>query len=227
VPLRNRVTPWGTIEADPARGLLMGNRGCLHDATGRLRTEGWRSRRWIVCVTSFKQRHRTLLQPGRWTELFFLDEPTALAAGHRPCAECRRGAYRAFLAAWAATHGEAPRADAIDAVLHAERIPPRRGAARSCRALGSLPDGSMVLTPDSTPALVLDHRLLPWSHAGYGPPVPAEPGFEVRLLTPPATVATLEAGYRPILHPTVEVVTVPGAAERVLSPGTAARSPAR
>lgn len=227
MPLRNRVTPLGTIEADPARGMLMGNRGCLHDAAGRLRTEGWRTRRWIACVTAFKDRHRALLQPGRWTELFFLDEATALAAGHRPCAECRRSAYRAFLAAWAAAHGKALRADGIDAVLHAERVPPRRGAQRSRRPLAGLPDGAMVLTPDGAPALVLGHRLLPWSHAGYGPPVPAEPGFEAPLLTPSSTVATIAAGYRPILHPSAVALTARGAEERVLSPGTSAPPQAR
>ncbi|HEX3550596.1 MAG TPA: hypothetical protein VHT53_09475, partial [Candidatus Elarobacter sp.] len=125
MPLRNRVTPFGDIVALPGRGLLMGNRGVLHDDGGTI-VRASAVRRWIACRTEFRGRRRTLLQPRRWTELFFLDEATALAAGHRPCAECQRGRYREFQAAWAAANptlagGAAPGADRMDAVLHAER----------------------------------------------------------------------------------------------------------
>src|SRR5262249_50735958 len=124
VPLQNRVTPLGELVADPARGLVYGNRGCLHDADGRIRRPH-AVRRWIACRLEFRGRRRAaLLQPGRYTELFFLDEATAFAAGHRPCAECRRVDYDRFVAAWRELHPGDGGADAIDARLHGERIDP-------------------------------------------------------------------------------------------------------
>ena len=122
-PLQNRVTPFGEIAAVTARGTMMGNRGgCFHDDAQQLRRRRWASRRWICCVLSFKERHREVMMPRRYTELFFLDEATAFAAGHRPCAECRRADYNAFQKAWqrAGLPSEA-KADAMDLVLHAER----------------------------------------------------------------------------------------------------------
>src|SRR5919108_4199279 len=119
---RNRVTPLGELIADPARGLVYGNRGCLHDADGRIRRR-YAGRRWIACRLEFKGRRRApLLQPGKYTELFFLDEATAFAAGHRPCAECRRDDYDRFVALWAARHDGEPGAGAIDRRLHGERL---------------------------------------------------------------------------------------------------------
>src|SRR5262245_29592323 len=124
MPLQNRVTPLSELIADPARGLVYGNRGCLHDGEGRIRRR-YNGRRWIACRLQFKGWHRApLLQPGKFTELFFLDEATAFAAGHRPCALCRRGDYDRFTELWAALHPGKVGADAIDLQLHAERVAP-------------------------------------------------------------------------------------------------------
>jgi hypothetical protein len=204
MPLQNRVTPTAEIVAHPARGLMMGNRGCLHDADRRLRTARWRSKLWICCVTDFRGWKRDPMPPGRWTALFFLDEATALAAGHRPCAFCRRDDYNAFRASWQQALGltEPPRAVELDARLHTERVEPRtrRQRTRPVRVAG-LPDGAMI-TAAGTPGLILRGRLLPWSFEGYGAAV--DPPATAELLTPPATVATLAAGYQPIVHPSAQ-----------------------
>src|SRR5664279_1736537 len=122
MPLQNRVTPLGTLVTDPGRGLVYGNRGCLHDEAGRIR-RSFNGKRWIACRLQFRDWHRTpLMQPGRFTELFFLDEATAFAAGHRPCALCRRADYDAFTAVWAELHPGEGGADAVDARLHGERV---------------------------------------------------------------------------------------------------------
>jgi hypothetical protein len=206
VPLQNRVAPTGEIVADPARGLLMGNRGCLHGPDRRLGAARWRSKLWICCVLAWKGVRRDPMPPGRWTALFFLDEATALAAGHRPCAYCRRADFAAFAEAWRAAHGppdgrERPRAAEIDARLHAERVDPRtrRQLTRPAVA-GELPDGVMVRA-GGAPGLLAGGAVLPWTFAGYLAPVPLPPATRVELLTPPATVAAIAAGYRPLLHP--------------------------
>jgi hypothetical protein len=202
-PLQNRVTPTGEIVADPGRGLLMGNRGCLHDPDRRLGTARWRSKLWICCVLAWKGRRRDPMPPGRWTALFFLDEATALAAGHRPCAYCRRSDYLAFAEAWRRAHGLAGRRSAaeIDARLHAERVNPRTRTQRTRPArVGDLPDGAMVRR-GGAPGLLIAGNVLPWSFTGYGAPLTVPPATTVALLTPPATVAVLAAGYRPLLHP--------------------------
>src|SRR5438105_14605474 len=149
MPRQNRVTPFGTIVRPPAgsagRGDFLGNRGCLHDDQGQLRGRRWRTRAWITCRLAFKGRRRALMQPRRWTELFFLDEATAFAAGHRPCAECRREDYERFAAIWRRTHPEDTRADAIDARLHSERLVADRGARLHQSMFDELPDGAFVL----------------------------------------------------------------------------------
>jgi len=197
MPLRNRVTPLGELIADPARGLVYGNRGCLHDADGRIRRP-YQVRRWIGCRLEFKGRRRTpKLQPGRFTELFFLDEATAFAAGHRPCAECRRDDYNRFGELWPGELG----ADAIDARLHAERIDGRERIIHD-HDFADLPDGAFVLH-DSAPHLVLGERLLTWGPAGYTA-AQARPGGRARLITPPSLVTVLRAGWDgvvPLLHP--------------------------
>jgi hypothetical protein len=205
VPLQNRVTPTGEIFADPARGLLMGNRGCLHGPDRRLGVARWRSKLWICCVLAWKGVRRDPMPPGGWTALFFLDEATALAAGHRPCAYCRRADFVAFAEAWRAARGlaERPRAAEIDARLHAERVHPRsrRQVTRPAPA-GVLPDGVMVRAGGAAgPGLLAGGAVLPWTFAGYRAPVPLPPATRVELLTPPATVAAIAAGYRPLLHP--------------------------
>jgi hypothetical protein len=147
MPLQNRVTPLGELIAQPARGLVYGNRGCLHDASGRIRRR-YNGKRWIACQLRFKNWHRQpLLQPGRFTELFFLDEATAFAAGHRPCALCRRDDYARLVEIWADVHPGGAGADAIDAQLHVERVTPgTRAQLHHDAPLDELPDGDSSST---------------------------------------------------------------------------------
>ncbi len=208
MPLQNRVSPFSTIEAVDSRGLLMGNRGCIHDDHRALRTQGWRTKSWIICRLAWKDTRRQLMTPGSWTELFFLDEAVALAAGHRPCGYCRRDDYRAFLACWASGTGwdlaRPPRQPDLDARLHGDRVD-RQGRQRHHDArLDGLPDGCFVLLQgDPTPWLVQGTRLYPWTHAGYGLPIRRPDGITVSVLTPASTVAALAAGYVPITHPSI------------------------
>jgi hypothetical protein len=198
VTLQNRVTPLSELVADPARGLVYGNRGCLHDGRGRIRRR-YDGRRWIACRLQFRDRRRTsLMQPGRYTELFFLDEATAFAAGHRPCAECRREDYDRFRALWHGLH-----ADEIDAQLHRERVDPAtRRQRRHDADLDELPDGAFVLR-DERAHLVLGAELLEWTPGGYAARRPRPSGRAI-LLTPPSLVDVLSAGWTPVvphLHP--------------------------
>ncbi len=203
MPLQNRVTPLGDIVATPERGLFTGNRGIIHDAgTRTLETRRWASPAWLICVLHFQSVRRTVMGPGSWTELFFLDEATALAAGHRPCFFCRREEATMFQRAFPARGGTAPpRAGDIDRALHAERLDGRRKRLHALAAPpANLPDGAMVLH-QGAPHLILDGRAFRWSHAGYGAPIAAPDRAE--LITPPSTVAALRAGYRPVLHASV------------------------
>jgi hypothetical protein len=200
MPRQNRVLPTGEIAALPLRGLFMGNRGILHDTMGRLGTARWRHPHWVCCTLSFKDRHRTVMSPGTWTELFFLDEAVALAAGHRPCAECRRADHLRFRAAWAAAIGPASAPD-IDRALHAARVTRTRAQVRHRADIATLPAGTFIAT-DSGPALVTANALHPFIATGYAPPVPRPTG-QVTVLTPAPTVAVLRAGYIPALHPDV------------------------
>ena len=198
MPLQNRVAPGGSLHAVAARGRLMGNRGGrIHDPdTGLLTRRRWASKAWICCVTSFCDRHRTVW--GRsYTELFFLDEVTALAAGHRPCFECRRRDAIRFAGFWAHAHCEPKRAraGAMDIVLHGERTAKTRQTLSSSRAI-ALPDGTAV-DLDGNPFMIRNARLLPWSFDGYGAPVAMPETARLTLLTPPSTVNVLHAGYRP------------------------------
>jgi hypothetical protein len=194
--LRNRVTPLGELVADPARGLVYGNRGCLHDADGRIR-RGWSGKRWIACRLEFRGRRRALLRPGRYTELFFLDEATAFAAGHRPCAECRREDYNSFVGL------VGMRADAIDERLHAERLDTSGQRRLHSANAGELPDGAFVLDRGE-PWLALGAEILRWSPAGYTARRLRPEMGEVELITPPTLVDVLRSGWRgsePFLHP--------------------------
>ena len=203
-PRQNRVLPTGEIVAIPERGLLMGNRGILHGADGRLGVSRWKHPHWICCVLSFKGRRRELMAPGRYTELFFLDEAVALAAGHRPCAECRRQDYVRFGDAWERAFGRRERAAGMDRRLHSDRVGHDRLQCRHAAALHDLPDGAMVWDRGGA-ALVLKGALRSFSPAGYGPPQPGPPDTRVEVLTPRATVEVLRAGYAPLLHPTASV----------------------
>ena len=200
--LRNRVTPLGELVAAPARGLVYGNRGCLHDASGRI-VRGHAVRRWIACRLAFRGWQRgPLMQPGKFTELFFLDDATALAAGHRPCALCRREDYVALTRMWDERHPGDRGADAIDLRLHGERLDGRRRRLHRAR-IDALPDGAMLLL-GGEPWLVHRDRLLRWTPAGYAGWQPRPGGRTSELLTPPSLVALLATGWRgvvPLVHP--------------------------
>jgi hypothetical protein len=206
VSRQNRVTPFGDIIATPERGTFLGNRGVLHDAGDHIK-RAWQVKRWIVCVLAFKGRKRQVMTPGHYTELFFLDEATALAAGHRPCAECRRERFNAFRQAWRsarpATPGQPlPSADEIDTTLHAERIGPDRSKRLFRAKLDELPNGVFVQYADEGEKayLVCDDRLLAWTPGGYAKGVRPKKA-EVLVLTPESTVGAIRAGYSPVIHP--------------------------
>ncbi len=209
--LQNRVDPFGTIVADPARGLFTGNRGIIHDpATRTLLKRRWTTKAWIICTCSWRGRRRDVMGSNGprgsagWTELFFLDEVTALSAGHRPCFTCRRDAARQFASAWAQAEGmERVAAPSMDAVLHRQRIASGGGAIAIDRdQLGALPDGAMVASGDDNFA-IRDGSALPWSFAGYGRPVAIQALSQpVWSITPSCTIAALRHGYRPVWHPT-------------------------
>jgi hypothetical protein len=192
MPFQNRVTPLGELIATPERGLVYGNRGRLHDEHGVIRRQ-WQVKRWISCRLEFRGRHRGggPMAPNRYTGLFFLDEATALAAGHRPCAECRNADYKSFLAfTGASSAGE------LDEMLHAER------GRRHESDLDELSDGACVEL-DGQPWIVLGSDLLRWTPGGYSE---RRPRFSsrVELVTPPTSVHVLALGWRgslPLIHP--------------------------
>ncbi len=205
MPKQNRVTPFSTLIATPARGTLMGNRGCLHDDDQQIRRR-FLGKRWIICVLEFKKRRHRIMVPGHYTELFFLDEATALAAGHRPCAECQRDRFNLFREAWAkanprlsGTHR--PAATTLDAALHRERAAAGGGARGSRDSARRLPNGTFVTDDDETAYLVLDGRLLRWTPVGYERAPSRTVRRSVRVLTPASVVRTLVAGYPVSIHP--------------------------
>jgi hypothetical protein len=201
MPLQNRVTPSGDIIAVSDRGLFTGNRGIIHDpATKTLLRKRWSSPAWLTCVCEFKGRRREVMAGRSWTELFFLDEATALSAGHRPCFYCRRDDANRFRAAWEqgnrVTNARAPD---IDAMLHRERLDRGRKRLHALPMRSEkLPDGAM-LQSGAESYLIARGRALRWSFAGYRA---AETAIkDAMLLTPPSTLRALSAGYRPLLHP--------------------------
>jgi len=198
-PLQNRVTPTGDIIATPHRGMFTGNRGIIHDPATKSLTRRWASQAWLTCVCEFKGRRREVMGGRSWTELFFLDEASALAAGHRPCFFCRRDDANRFRAAW--EHGNRIKgvsAREIDAVLHRERL---AGRAKRLHPLPMpperLPDGAMV-QEGAESYLIGQGRALSWSPAGYSQAPNALK--DAMLLTPPSTLRALSAGFRPVLH---------------------------
>ncbi|MGB8907478.1 MAG: hypothetical protein WCC84_01885 [Candidatus Cybelea sp.] len=199
MPLQNRVTPFGEIVALPGRGLVMGNRGILHNDDRRV-VRNFAVKRWIACVLEFRGRHRAVMTPHRYTELFFLDEAAALSAGHRPCAECRNADYKRFRTLWEACFGGPANADGMDGRLHGERV--AAGGKRTYREdLASLPDGAYVAL-DGKAWLVWGKQLHEWSDAGYRGPRPRPVHREIEVLTPVSIIALLAAGYCPEIHPT-------------------------
>ncbi|MHB0768369.1 hypothetical protein [Bradyrhizobium sp. 5.13L] len=201
-PLQNRVTPTGDIIATPHRGLFTGNRGIIHDpATRTLLKKRWSSPAWITCLCEFRGWRRPVMARRSWTELFFLDEATAFAAGHRPCFFCRRDDAKRFRAAWQKGNGVSDvSAKAMDAVLHQERLDHGRKRLHALPVpLAELPDGPMVQQGEES-FLVTQGKPLLWSPAGY---IAVERQLDdAKLLTPPSTVRALAAGYVPVLHPT-------------------------
>jgi hypothetical protein len=195
--LQNRVLPTGEIVAIPLRGDFMGNRGILHDDNRQLGASRWKLQGWVTCRLSFRGRRRELMHPGRYTELFFFDEAVALAAGHRPCAKCRRDDYNAYRAAWTRAHGEMPLADA-DRMLHKARVSRDRRQVTHKADAARLPSGTFIML-DGDSWLVRDHDILRFTTKGYGDSRP-KPEGKVIVLTPAPTVATIAAGYRPALH---------------------------
>ena len=208
MPRQNRVTPLGDLIADPARGSVYGNRGCLHDEGGRIRRR-YNGKRWIACRLRFRGWHREpLMQPGRFTELFFLDEATAFAAGHRPCALCRRQDYDRFVEIWRRIHPAQTGADAIDDQLHRERLDPdTRDQRHHQGSFDELPDGAFVLL-EGEPRLVYGALLLLWRPSGYVGAIPRPSGARGVVITPTSLVEILRHDRRPVvplLDPSADV----------------------
>ncbi|MGX9116783.1 hypothetical protein ACWTU6_08820 [Mesorhizobium sp. BHbsci] len=214
MPLQNRVDPFGVLCAVPERGLLMGNRGIIHDPeTKTLLKKRWALQAWIVCICEFRDVRREPMGRNRnggktgWTELFFLDEVTALSAGHRPCFFCRRERASDFVQRFGVAYGIAePRAPQVDKRLHKERLAAGgRAPVVSAEEIAGLPDGAMVAEGGNAYAM-RGGKALRWSFAGYGDPV-GFGGFAdrpIRLLTPATTVSVLRQGYEPVWHLSAE-----------------------
>ncbi len=204
MPRQNRVTPFSTLITTPARGTLTGNRGCLHDDHGQIR-RAYQGRRWIICLLEFKNRRRIVMQAGQYTELFFLDEATALTAGHRPCAECQRDRFNLFREIWATANPELtdvarPAATVIDAALHSERMATSAPLRKFCNTIDDVPAGTFITDDEQTAYLVLNHQLLRWSPAGYESAASQAINYPARVLTPASIVRTLAVGYPVIIH---------------------------
>ncbi|MDA8585779.1 hypothetical protein N9L47_05835 [Rhodobacteraceae bacterium] len=196
MPLQNRVLATGDIVAASARGLFMGNRGILHDGNQALARARWKHKAWVTCVLKHRDWHRTVMSPGAYTELFFLDEAVALAAGHRPCAMCRHSDYTDYRAA----AGMQGAAKDMDAKMHKERAEALTfRQKRHLAEADTLPDGAIIF--DGVPKMVVGDALKPVTANGYGAPQPRIQG-SVTVLTPVTSLAALNAGYKPVLHPT-------------------------
>lgn len=199
MPLQNRVLPTGEIVADPARGLFTGNRGILHGPDQSLGARRWTHPHWLICaLTHPRGTYHGPMPDRRWTALFFLDEAVALAAGHRPCAECRRTDYNRFRDGWETARGMRPSASEMDSILHAARVTRTRTQVRHQAQAASLPDGAMILW-NGRAHLILGPYALPYAPGGYEESM-ARPDGSVQVMTPAPTVAVLSAGYRPLLH---------------------------
>jgi hypothetical protein len=208
MPRRNRVDPWGDLHAVTERGLFTGNRGCLVDDQGRI-ARHHRGDLWIICVPRFRDWRHPLDAPRTWTPIFFLDDAVALAAGHRPCGLCRRADYLAYReGVGRAADGPLPNATHLNRGLARERLRPtgRRGLERAPdritwkARLEDLPDGTVILEQAGSPILVVEDRLMSFSFGGWVEPRPRHDGT-AKVLTPPTSVAALEHGFEPVLHP--------------------------
>ncbi len=200
MPRQNRVTPSGEIIAHSARGTFMGNRGILHNRDKSLGRSRWRHKAWIICLLAFKNRHSDVMPRNGYTRLFFLDEAVALAAGHRPCAECRHRAYASFKTVWMLNKGlSSCRAAQMDSRLHHERVQPLTRTQRTTQApLTDLPNGTFIQLPDHAPTyLVWGDGLYAYEYTHYAAPIQRPIAARVSVLTPPSTVQVLKAGYQP------------------------------
>ena len=210
MPKQNRVTPWGELIATPARGTLFGNRGCLHD-NGEQIKRLFQVKRWIYCQLALRpgRSPRPPMPPGFYTGLFFLDEATALTAGHRPCAECKRPRFKEFVSAWRQANPDlAPsgplRVDMLDTVLHRERFANKQKVTYEA-PLRELPPGVIIsFQNEPQPYLVLAETLRPWQPEGYGPALPRPANLTVRVLTPRSVVKAIAFGFQPELHPSAD-----------------------
>ena len=208
MPLQNRVTPAGKIIATPARGTFMGNRGILHDDNKTLGKARWKHKAWITCVLDFRGRYSEPMPKGRYTRLFFLDEAVALAAGHRPCYECRRADFHTYLDHWVSAHKTSkPRAGQVDTVLHAERVNPKtRKQITTLKRLDQIPNGAFIQLSKSTPPhLVYGDALYAFKNAVYAEPIKRPEGITVTVLTPQSTLGVLQSGFTPVLHPSLQL----------------------
>lgn len=209
MPLQNRVDPWGQLHAVSARGTLLGNRGIIHNHAQTIVAQ-WRTKAWITCHLSWKGRRRTVMRPGSWTELFFLDEATAFAAGHRPCAYCRRARFNEFKTAWlaanpSATSSATPRIEEIDNILHTERTQKGGKKVTYEEALTALPDGTMIEL-DAVAYVVWKRQLFKWSFHGYEQSETLWRSQQnVRVLTPASIVRVFRKGFQPDVHESAQV----------------------
>lgn len=208
MPRQNRVTPFGDLIAVPQRGEMFGNRGILHDSQQRI-VRYSQGRRWLVCRLEFHNRHRTIMRPGSYTELFFLDEATALAAGHRPCAECRHREYQEFRRCWAAAHdepsGSLPSADWMDAELHSDRLMTPGVRKTYQEDIAALAEGVFIVF-SSEAWLLWRSALLRWTPGGYVERLARPTHGPVTVLTPRATARAIAAGYTPLVHPSAALL---------------------
>ncbi len=203
MPLQNRVTPYGQLEAASARGAWLGNRGILHDENKKI-VAPWRHKAWVTCKLDYPGRRRTIFSPNNYSELFFLDEATALSAGHRPCAECRKDRYLEFKVAWCAANpeiaGSNPPIAQIDKYLHLERAIRGGGKVTFNDKLQNLPTGTFIEL-EGIPYLIWLGKLYPCSHHGYGQSLSVLPeAIHVRVLTPASIVAMFRHGFKPQVH---------------------------
>lgn len=201
--LQNRVDPWGNIIATPARGAWMGNRGVLHDKHKAIR-RSFKLKAWIICVLQFKGRHRMVMSPNRWTELFFLDEATAFSAGHRPCFECRREDAKKFKSCWLKGNpeygfNEKTPIGEIDNILHQERTGRHGDKVIYEETLNNLPDRTFIEW-EGRACLLADNKIFPWSPFGYEKEQPLPGEQRVKVLTPRSTVNAMLAGYQPQIN---------------------------
>jgi hypothetical protein len=206
MPKQNRVTPFGDLISSTAKGTLMGNRGCVHSNTGQI-TKTWARQAWVTCLLEYNGRHRQVMAPGQYTELFFLDEATALAAGHRPCGTCQKSRYESFKSVWIKANSNfigmpATSINDIDRHLHTERYASNGRSELAQQVLSRLPDGCFVVRQGNRDLawLYWEGRLYRWTPGGYGAGEIGQPDEVVHVLTPSSIVRTIREGFSPMAH---------------------------